>query len=40
MFIGEITYGNVLAIVLVMGITGIVLLGTFALAITSLSRKK
>lgn len=40
MFYGQITYGNIFAIVLIMGITAIVLLGTLTLAITILMRKK
>jgi len=40
MFNGQITYGDVFAIVLVMGITALVLLGSFALVISTLMRKK
>lgn len=40
MFDGQITYGNIFAIVLIMGITAIVLLGALTLVITILNRKK
>ena len=40
MFDGQITYGNIFAIVLIMGITAVVLLGALTLVITILNRKK
>jgi hypothetical protein len=40
MFNGQITYGDIFSIVLVLGISGVVLLGGIALIVMILGRRK